>query len=74
MLSSISITREGKIVTKVPNWRTSTYTQHENCVEVADNDIAEVKVRDSKRRSIGLMAVSPTAWAQFVEFSKAVTL
>ncbi|MFI5882047.1 DUF397 domain-containing protein [Streptomyces sp. NPDC051554] len=53
-----------------PNWRTSTYTGTENCVEVADNEPTKVMVRDTKVRSCGAMAVQPTAWAAFVEFVK----
>ncbi|MGW3037447.1 DUF397 domain-containing protein [Streptomyces sp. NPDC001178] len=53
-----------------PNWRTSTYTGTENCVEVTDNDPRTVMVRDTKARSHGVVAVQPTAWAAFVEFAK----
>ncbi|MFJ9250638.1 DUF397 domain-containing protein [Streptomyces sp. NPDC101776] len=53
-----------------PNWRTSTYTGTENCVEVADNAPAKVMVRDTKARSRGVLAVRPTAWAAFVAFAK----
>lgn len=54
-----------------PNWRTSSYTGTENCVEVADNDPTIVMVRDTKAPSGGLLAVQPTTWASFVEFAKA---
>jgi hypothetical protein len=53
-----------------PNWRTSTYTGTENCVEVADNEPAHVMIRDTKDRSCGTLAVQPTAWAAFVELAK----
>jgi hypothetical protein len=33
-----------------PNWRTSSYTKSDSCVEVADNDPAAVLVQDSKNR------------------------
>ncbi|MER5439707.1 DUF397 domain-containing protein [Streptomyces sp. NPDC002790] len=58
----------------MPNWRTSTYTKNENCVEVADNDPAAVMVRDTKGRDLGTLLVPPNVWAEFVEFSKAVKL
>ncbi|MFD3558785.1 DUF397 domain-containing protein [Streptomyces sp. NPDC058686] len=61
-------------MTEGPNWRTSNYTQHENCVEVADNDPSVVMVRDSKGRWRGKMTVRPVTWAAFVEFSKVVKL
>ncbi|MEV7401014.1 DUF397 domain-containing protein [Streptomyces sp. NPDC091267] len=57
---------------ETPNWRTSNHTKSDTCVEVADNDPAGVLVRDSNNRSLGAMAVTPAAWAEFVEFSKAV--
>jgi hypothetical protein len=53
-----------------PNWRTSTYTGTENCVEVADNEPTKVMVRDTKARSHGSMVAQPAAWATFVEFAK----
>ena len=53
-----------------PNWRTSSYTGTENCVEVADNDPTKVTMRDTKACSRGIMAVQPAAWAAFVEFAK----
>ncbi|WP_405646475.1 DUF397 domain-containing protein [Streptomyces sp. NBC_00019] len=54
----------------LPNWRTSTYTGTENCVEVADNEPTKVMVRDTKTRSRGTMAVQPTTWVAFMEFAK----
>jgi hypothetical protein len=53
-----------------PNWRTSTYTGTENCVEVADNEPTTVMVRDTKERSRGTMAVQQITWVAFVEFAK----
>ncbi|MDH6222389.1 DUF397 domain-containing protein [Streptomyces pseudovenezuelae] len=53
-----------------PNWRTSTYTGTENCVEVADNEPTKVMVRDTKARSRGIMAVQPTVWEVFLEVVK----
>ncbi|SED65263.1 protein of unknown function [Streptomyces sp. 3213] len=53
-----------------PNWRTSSYTGTENCVEVADNEPMKVMVRDTKARSLGVMAVQPAVWTAFVEFAR----
>jgi hypothetical protein len=53
-----------------PNWRTSSYTGTENCIEVADNDPTEVMVRDTKARDRGTLTVQPMAWTAFVEFTK----
>ncbi|MEV6504249.1 DUF397 domain-containing protein [Streptomyces prunicolor] len=53
-----------------PNWRTSTYTGTENCIEVADNEPTKVMVRDTKARSRRVVAVRPTTWVAFVEFAK----
>ncbi|MFF7843175.1 DUF397 domain-containing protein [Streptomyces ossamyceticus] len=53
-----------------PNWRTSSYTGTENCVEVADNDPQHVMVRDTKARHRGLMTVQRTTWTAFVEYAK----
>ncbi|MFE7274480.1 DUF397 domain-containing protein [Streptomyces sp. NPDC057623] len=56
--------------TEAPNWRTSTYTGTENCVEVADKDLKHVLVRDTKERGRGLLAVQRSSWAAFVEHVK----
>ncbi|MEU6375908.1 DUF397 domain-containing protein [Streptomyces sp. NPDC046909] len=53
-----------------PNWRTSSYTGTENCVEVADSEPELVMVRDTKARGRGILAIQPAAWAVFVEFTK----
>ncbi|MEU2355287.1 DUF397 domain-containing protein [Streptomyces misionensis] len=55
-----------------PNWRTSTYSGTENCVEVADNDPRKVLVRDTKARGRGVLGVRPAPWAAFVAYSKAL--
>ncbi|WP_019056636.1 DUF397 domain-containing protein [Streptomyces prunicolor] len=52
------------------NWRTSSYTGTENCVEVADNEPTMVMVRDTKERSRRAVAVQPVTWVAFVEFAK----
>ncbi|MFI1359533.1 DUF397 domain-containing protein [Streptomyces sp. NPDC020898] len=57
-----------------PNWRTSFYTQTENCVEVADNDPAKVMVRDTKDRDGGTLAFPPSSWMPFVDFAAQVKL
>jgi hypothetical protein len=61
-------------MTEAPNWRTSTYTKDDNCVEVADNDPEMVKVRDSKARHRGSLGVRPASWAGFVNFAKKLPL
>ena len=53
-----------------PNWRTSSYTRSDSCVEVADNDPKKVMVRDTKARHRGTMAVRRVAWTAFVEYVK----
>ncbi|WP_330286330.1 DUF397 domain-containing protein [Streptomyces sp. NBC_00576] len=57
-----------------PNWRTSSYTGTENCVEIADNNPTIIWVRDTKSRDQGLMALQPANWARFVEFTKELPL
>ncbi|MFC6062828.1 DUF397 domain-containing protein [Streptomyces ochraceiscleroticus] len=57
---------------EVPNWRTSSYTKSDTCVEVADNDPSKVMVRDTKDRDAGTLVFPPTSWAGFVELSKTV--
>lgn len=53
-----------------PNWRTSSYTGTETCVEVADNDPTKVMVRDTKARDRGYLAVQPDSWTAFVGRAK----
>ncbi|WP_079170971.1 DUF397 domain-containing protein [Streptomyces sp. CC53] len=53
-----------------PNWRTSSYTGTENCVEVADNDPMKVMVRDTKDRDGGILVFPPSTWVEFVEFAQ----
>ncbi|MFG2888031.1 DUF397 domain-containing protein [Streptomyces sp. NPDC048248] len=55
-------------MTETPNWHTSTYTKSDNCVEVADNDPAEVKVRDSNRPGDAVLAFPQVAWDEFLDF------
>lgn len=57
-------------MTQKPNWRTSSYTQTDTCVEVADDDPVEVYVRDSKNRSGAMLVFPRESWAEFIEFSK----
>ncbi|WP_328761950.1 MULTISPECIES: DUF397 domain-containing protein [unclassified Streptomyces] len=42
-----------------PNWRTSSYTGTETCVEVASDTPGCVMVRDTKRRDGGTITVGP---------------
>ncbi|MEV0445704.1 DUF397 domain-containing protein [Streptomyces spectabilis] len=53
----------------VPNWRTSSYTKSDSCVEVADNHPSKVMVRDSKNRDFAAIEFPPTAWGVFVTYS-----
>ncbi|MGX4695136.1 DUF397 domain-containing protein [Streptomyces sp. JNUCC 63] len=53
-----------------PNWRTSSYTSQDTCVEVADNDPAAVMVRDTKDHGRGVVCVLPASWAAFVWYAK----
>ncbi|WP_406014756.1 DUF397 domain-containing protein [Streptomyces sp. NBC_00984] len=55
---------------EAPIWHTSTYTTHDNCVEVSDNQPAAVMVRDSKNRERATLLIPPESWSAFVEFSK----
>ncbi len=49
------------------NWRTSTYTKTDNCVEVADNDPrTTIHIRDSKNRNVPAVATGRAAWSLFV--------
>ncbi|WP_329221161.1 DUF397 domain-containing protein [Streptomyces sp. NBC_01485] len=59
-------------MTSQPNWRTSTYTKSDSCVEVADNDAQKVMVRDTKDRGRGVLSVPPAPWAGFVEYAKSL--
>lgn len=54
-----------------PNWRTSSHTGTETCVEVASDTPGCVMVRDTKRRDDSTIMVGPSAWSSFVEYSKA---
>ncbi|MEE1762947.1 MULTISPECIES: DUF397 domain-containing protein [unclassified Streptomyces] len=53
-----------------PNWRTSSYTETQNCVEVADNDPTTVMVRDTKTRGRGMIEVQRATWTAFVEYTR----
>jgi hypothetical protein len=57
-----------------PNWRTSTYTSSDSCIEVADNDPTRVLIRDTKDREFGHFSVNPASWAGFVNFTKGLPL
>ncbi|WP_326553049.1 DUF397 domain-containing protein [Micromonospora sp. NBC_01813] len=49
-----------------PRWRKSTKSDTGACVEVADNIIGHVLVRDTKDRDGGTLAFGPAAWQSFV--------
>ncbi|WSP81580.1 DUF397 domain-containing protein [Streptomyces sp. NBC_01235] len=57
-------------MTTEPNWRTSSYTKSDSCVEVADNDTQRVMVRDTKDRERGVLGVRSASWTAFVTYSK----
>jgi hypothetical protein len=46
-------------------WRTSSYTGEENCVEVAL--AAVTHIRDTKNRSGGTLEISTRSWATFLD-------
>ncbi len=53
-------------------WRKSSRSNDQGlCVEVADNLIGVVGVRDSKDLAGPVLAVSPAGWAAFVAATKA---
>ncbi|MGW3950950.1 DUF397 domain-containing protein [Streptomyces sp. NPDC004752] len=56
-----------------PNWRTSSYTKSDSCVEVADNDPSRVLVRDTKHRKFGHLSLNPASWSRFIEATKQVS-
>jgi len=59
-------------MTAKPNWRTSTYTKSDSCVEVADNDPAMIMIRDTKQREHERLELQPAYGAHFVECTKGV--
>ncbi|MDX3457479.1 DUF397 domain-containing protein [Streptomyces sp. ME02-8801-2C] len=54
----------------IPNWRTSSYTETQNCVELADNDPNKVMIRDTKGHDRGTMAIQRDTWRTFVQYAK----
>ncbi|WDZ90808.1 DUF397 domain-containing protein [Nocardiopsis sp. HUAS JQ3] len=50
-------------------WRTSTYTQKDNCVEVADAPGVSA-VRDTKYRDRGHLLFESPEWRRFVDCVK----
>ncbi|WP_171169553.1 DUF397 domain-containing protein [Streptomyces sp. I05A-00742] len=61
-------------MTEAPNWRTSSYTKSDNCVEVADNNPPAAMVRDTKERDGGALIFPSAAWAHFIEFGKTLNV
>ncbi|MEV6668841.1 DUF397 domain-containing protein [Streptomyces sp. NPDC051162] len=55
------------MTTEPLNWRTSTYTKTDSCVEVADNDPGKIHIRDTKRRTAPEVSTSPRAWSVFID-------
>ncbi|MEU7427666.1 DUF397 domain-containing protein [Streptomyces sp. NPDC040750] len=56
----------------VLNWRTSSYTRSDSCVEVADNHLSRVMVRDTKHGEFGHLSLGPASWSRFIEATKQV--
>ncbi|MFI1385453.1 DUF397 domain-containing protein [Embleya sp. NPDC020886] len=53
-----------------PQWRTSTWSQHnQECVEIARFATA-TGIRDTKDRARGHLEISATAWAELVRTLK----
>ncbi|MEU1843802.1 DUF397 domain-containing protein [Micromonospora sediminicola] len=50
-------------------WRTSTRSGQSECVEVADNLVGVIGVRDSKDPTGPVLTFSPAAWRAFVRVS-----
>ena len=48
-----------------PAWHTSTRSDQQNCVEVAEN-LPQVLVRDSKDRSGPVLTLPRSGWASFL--------
>ena len=57
-----------------PQWRTSTYTEAQDCVELASLGVASVGIRDSKNPRAGYLVVSVTELAGLFERIKSGTL
>ncbi|MEV7037239.1 DUF397 domain-containing protein [Amycolatopsis sp. NPDC051061] len=52
----------------MPEWRKSSYTDETNCVEVSLGSVS--RIRDTKDRSGGTLAVSAAAWGAFLRKTK----
>ncbi|MFC4560310.1 DUF397 domain-containing protein [Nocardiopsis mangrovi] len=50
-------------------WRTSTYTQQQNCVEVADGPNSSA-LRDTKNRDAGKLVFPGVEWRSFLRAVK----
>jgi Domain of unknown function (DUF397) len=50
-----------------PKWRKSSFSEAGNCVEVAIQEGGRlVLIRDSKNPNEGILAVSASAWQEFI--------
>ncbi|WP_405906008.1 DUF397 domain-containing protein [Streptomyces sp. NBC_00828] len=69
--SSYSSSGDGDCVEVALAWRKSTYSGDSSgdCVEVATCPTT-IHIRDSKNARGPQLALSPTAWTDFVEFAK----
>ncbi|MFI5619472.1 DUF397 domain-containing protein [Streptomyces sp. NPDC051567] len=54
-------------------WHKSTYSGNTNdaCIEVANDTRTGIRVRDSKLTDSPVLALSPTAWTDFVGMARA---
>ncbi|MEU4666485.1 DUF397 domain-containing protein [Amycolatopsis sp. NPDC023774] len=59
-----SYTNTGQCVEVALQWQKSSYSQERQCVEVLLSRV--VRVRDTKDRRGGELAVPPAAWAELV--------
>ncbi|MFD8522108.1 DUF397 domain-containing protein [Streptomyces capillispiralis] len=53
-----------------PNWRTSSHTETQICVETAESDPNTVMVRETKARSRGTVTILRGTWTIFVQHAK----
>lgn len=51
------------------SWRTSSYTQQQNCVEVADL-LGGAAVRDTQNRNLGALVFPSSEWAALVKIAQ----
>lgn len=57
-------------MTDASNWRTSSYSGTENCIQVRGGKAENIYVRDTKDRFGAFLSFPPVSWAEFVESVK----